>query len=1480
MRVAAYESAVVRLCGWDAGRPLAGLGLLIDTDRVVTCAHVVNAALGRSLREQGPPGESDLVQVEFPLLPRTPVRLARVVTWVSPPSRVAGGDVAGLVLTEAAPDGAAPARFAATMPEPGTRLRVFGYPRNPARGNGMWADVDLKGEVGGQVLQVESRSDQTVKAQPGYSGSPVWNHTTGEATGLLQVAPFADEPERDAYLLPPLMIARAWEEPFDYLLVPENPYRGLEPFTAEQAALFFGRDADIAALTGRVRAQPVVVIVGPSGAGKSSIVQAGLIPALQAEQRWSVALVRPGQDPWPRLAVALLTAQHGQQVIVTFQESQREVARLRAEGLGPVARFLRSENRPLLVITDQFEELLATGERPDQDLLNLLLPPPEAADPAVRLVLTLRADFLPVLQSIPGFHARLNERLYLLSPMTADQMRLAVTCPASARDVSFEPRLADQVLRDAEGGSLSLLEFTLTQLWGTQRRKTLTFEGYHEMGGVSGALDRFAEERVGQLTQTAAEVLDRVLLRLVRTPGGGSGLATRQRILRSEVSTVEWEVLRRLADARLVSLDTEETGREPYAELAHDSLITAWRRLRDLVRDNASFLDWLARVRQRAAEGEPLLEARIAEARRWLSTRPDSIPADVKEFIDSSETVAEARLRESRDASDRATTARELAETVARRAEALRLAAYAELALRPPHSSMIAALALATESILTTPTFQGDLALRHVLRLHPRTLVRLDHGHRVNAVAFSPDGTRVATGCSDDRNYVIFKGWARVFDAATGTEQARLDPGGRVSAVAFSPDGTRVATGSSNGWLRVFDAATGTELARHDHGTRNPVYAVSAVAFSPDGTRIATASSDGSARVLDAANCAELARYHHGLLHRVHAVAFSPDGTRVATAGSEFVATAGSEFGKGSARVFCAAAGTELTRLDHAGQVNAVAFSPDGTRVATGSSDGSSRVFDAATGTELARLDHDDPVHAVAFSPDGTQVATGSSDGSSRVFDAATGTELARLDHDDPVHAVAFSPDGTRVATGSGGDGDDGEEGDDRSYGSRDGSSRVFDAATGTELARLDHDGPVHAVAFSPDGTRVATGSDDGSARVFEAAAGAELVRVGHGGAVHAVAFSPDGTRVATGSSDRWARVLEAAAGTELVRVGHDGPVNAVAFSPDGTRIATGSGGGTARVLEAAAGTELARFGHGGAVHAVAFSPDGTRIATVSGGGWQQEFDVATGTKLARDQAGTEVHAVAFSPDGTRVATGSGGVIGRGHGWVLVVERATGTALRLEHGRRVYAVAFSPDGTRIATASGDGSARVFDAASGTELVRLDHDGPVHAVAFSPEGTRVATGSGEFGSGDGSARVFDAVSGTELVRLDHDGPVHAVAFSPEGTRVATGSGDRSARIFTTTPDLLLRRAIDVMTRPLNSAEQRQYSLPANCQHVERWASGELVRFHQRPETVSQASMIGRRWRPSVRGRPVSGVRSALPCRGSKARVRRGTDAGRA
>jgi len=316
----------------------------------------------------------------------------------------------------------------------------------------------------------------------------------------------------------------------------------------------------------------------------------------------------------------------------------------------------------------------------------------------------------------------------------------------------------------------------------------------------------------------------------------------------------------------------------------------------------------------------------------------------------------------------------------------------------------------------------------------------------------------------------------------------------------------------------------------------------------------------------------------------------------------------------------------------HTGPVSAFAFSPDGTRVLTGSDDHTARLWDAATGKTLATLaGHTSHVSAVAFSPDGTRVLTGSWDKTARLWDAATGKAVATLvGHTDYVTVVAFSPHSTRVLTGSG-----------------DNTARLWDAATGTAVATLaGHSGPIMAVAFSPDGSRVLTGSDDHTARLWDAATGKSVATLtGHTGYVSAVAFSPDGMRVLTGSVDHTARLWDAATGKAVATLGgHTSASTAVAFSPDGTRVLTGSVDDTARLWDGATGKAVATTlaGHTDTVVAVAFSPDGTRVLTGSLDNTARLWDAAAGkavTTLAGHTA--PVRAIAFSPDGSRVLTGS-----------------------------------------------------------------------------------------------------------------------------------------------------------------------------------------------------------------------------------------------
>ncbi|MET9418126.1 CHAT domain-containing protein [Streptomyces klenkii] len=264
----------------------------------------------------------------------------------------------------------------------------------------------------------------------------------------------------------------------------------------------------------------------------------------------------------------------------------------------------------------------------------------------------------------------------------------------------------------------------------------------------------------------------------------------------------------------------------------------------------------------------------------------------------------------------------------------------------------------------------------------------------------------------------------------------------------------------------------------------------------------------------------------------VHALAFHPDGRRLATGSRSRV------------RVWDALTGNRIWEQTVGGWLSSVfatAFSPGGRRLVTGGADNTVRIWAASDGEELLRLRHDHVVFGVAFSPDGFRVASASADRTVRLWDSTGGDPMLRIKHDQVVTGVAFSPEGARLASAS-----------------ADRSVHVWSLG-GDALLRLRHDHPVKAVDFSPDGGRLATAGDDGCVRVWDAGSGHQCLLVRHAAAVKDVAFSPDGHWLATASADRTAGLWSTADGTRALRVQHHGTVLCVAFGPDGTWLASGS---------------------------------------------------------------------------------------------------------------------------------------------------------------------------------------------------------------------------------------------------------------------------------------------------------------------------------
>jgi hypothetical protein len=446
------------------------------------------------------------------------------------------------------------------------------------------------------------------------------------------------------------------------LPLPPNPYRGLLAFREEDAANYFGRETDAVDVLAALQRQPLVAVVGASGSGKSSLVQAGVLPHLHTAGDWVVASFRPRGRPLAELARALVGTLQDDPITRLAQAD--ELAGLWSAGKVPlidaVHEALRQTGkRRLLLNADQFEEVWTLGTDPDeaQRFLDLLAAAvtdaatPGGQPPALCLLLTLRADFLGHALGHQGLAAALDRYpKKLLGPVTdAERLRAIVCEPARRAGVQFEDLLVERILRDLAqlpgdetlvgGASLPLLEFTLEQLWESQRERRLTHLGYEELGGVQRALSRHADEVYEAFSEAERERVRHILVQMVR-PGEGTA-DTRQVATRAQVRPENWPLVTCLADARLVVTGHDPVRDEDTAEPIHEALIQYWQPLRDWLRENRAFRLWQNGLRQSQAEWvrldrDPdalLAGARLAEAEERLATQGERLGEDEAEYI-------------------------------------------------------------------------------------------------------------------------------------------------------------------------------------------------------------------------------------------------------------------------------------------------------------------------------------------------------------------------------------------------------------------------------------------------------------------------------------------------------------------------------------------------------------------------------------------------------------------------------------------------------------------------------------------------------------------------------------------------------------------------------------------------------------------------------------------------------------------------------
>lgn len=1419
------ERAIVRIYGPQSG--VAGSGFLVAPSLILTCAHVVK--------------EAPMVTLDFPLVAAGQKCGAQVIC--SDPR----GDIAVLKV-ETLPPAAEPVRLVILQETWDHPCGAFGFPKGHP--GGVWAKGVLRGPIGDTGwLQIDADPKSAYFVEAGFSGTPVWDDEAHGVVGMVVTKELASS-VRVAFCIPTHQLIAFWTD-LKEQAIPSNPYRGLLAFREKDAPFFFGREAFSDRLVNEVEKRALTTVVGPSGCGKSSVAFAGLLPRLRLRPDWTIVTLRPGNQPFLALAEAVLPFL---EATMTETDRLREVPKL-ADALRSceisldllARRILQKHGKEhLLMLVDQFEELFTLcPEDYQHSFLNCLLRPasisassaPSPLSP-LHLVFTLRADFMGQALSYRPFADALDGRTLLLGLMNREELERAIVRPAEVQGVTFEEGLVVRILEDVgeEPGNLPLLEFALTQLWEQQEEGRLTHVAYDAVGGVMGALFRYAEEVYNGLDEAEQEQTRRVFVQLVR-PGEGTE-DTRRRATRAELGEECWAVARKLANARLVVTGRDPSGQE-IAEMAHEALIQGWGRLRGWMAEDRDFRVWQERTRvdylcwQESGrdEGALLRGVPLAQALDWLKKRGDEVEGAVQEFIHASVEKAEAE-RQARERLQRRivmglaigfvitlllafsalvqrnqaiietnirATAQAQAEERRQAAEAARSTAIAEAQVRAT------AEAQAEERRQEAERQSRIAAARRLAIQAQKEQESSEEGLELSVLLASESMLRFHSVAADR---VLRRGLALL-----PRRMFCLPPEYFALELALSPDGSLLAT--SGDGLFIWDAVSGQKLARFalDH--------VDTMLFSPDGTRFVVTGGK-AIRLLDTTTFHELTNNTYEDWAR--SPVFSPSGAYLAIVVGN------------SVRIWNAVTGQEISSVPYEDRSHdIVVFSPNDTYVATVTNDGV-HLWDVTTGQELRYLALKE-IYRILFNSDGTYLAT-IGEGEVRLWEVASGQErgmyrIGGAEHHDLAFApgerllvatvrsslgfaewirevrvtdviskqdnvlvyeklestkeevnVIFSLDGTRLVIAS-------------SKG-----MQLLDTATGQEIARLDLSG--WWLRFSPDAQYLVVERYD-TLIFWDLSRNQKVAQVPLAGFLdYDIAFDSERIRVVVTSGGQVC-VWQAPGDPGLVSLGNDGA--RISVSSDGRFVAYSEGVSTpnkVHIWNAADGQEIGALLHTREIYHVVFSPDGKRIVTSSGDRWRSGevniWEATSGRKLAAipfqwvklpPPSGLPSipwgllyldfpDFIAFDTDVRRLATPENDRI------VRLWDAMDGQFLgRLPHTwlpGRLTAPTFTPDGRRIATViQGNawelGRVCIWDTSTGRNEICLPHQNQVENMVFNTDGTRLATAD------ENAVYLWNALTGERLFGIESEWP--EILFDPKGIRLAIAAHDSSLRLWDAT-----------------------------------------------------------------------------------------------
>jgi serine/threonine protein kinase/energy-coupling factor transporter ATP-binding protein EcfA2 len=452
------------------------------------------------------------------------------------------------------------------------------------------------------------------------------------------------------------------------LKIDESPYAGLAAFQESDAARFFGRTQEIVATVNRVRERPMIAVVGPSGAGKSSFVRAGLVPALKRSgEAWESMVLRPGRAPLAALASLVSPLVNTSSSVGEELNEQKKLAERLATEPGFVGAVLRArarrEKKNILLFVDQFEELytLVPDEAERKAFTASLSAVADDPTSPIRLVLSVRSDFLDRMPEDQRFMAEVSQGLVFLGAPGVDGLRDALVQPADIAGYKFEStEIVEDMIRHLSNtqGALPLLQFAAMRLWDSRdpARRLLTKASYDAIGGVAGALASHADAVVSKLP-TSAQALARALFLRLITADRTRAIVSLDELKELHPNAAELKtVLDELVQARLLVVQTGGGGGAATVEIVHESLLHSWPMLKrwlDESGEDAAFLEQLrTAARQWGQKNRPdelLWRGELAdEAARFQRRYKGPLPDLQKGFLDGVVALTKREARRKR----------------------------------------------------------------------------------------------------------------------------------------------------------------------------------------------------------------------------------------------------------------------------------------------------------------------------------------------------------------------------------------------------------------------------------------------------------------------------------------------------------------------------------------------------------------------------------------------------------------------------------------------------------------------------------------------------------------------------------------------------------------------------------------------------------------------------------------------------------------